>query len=119
MEVRVPLRSTEPDTRLTVPSELTLAEALERPPQLGQKAVYITERAVLHRGPDGLILTEIAPGIDLQRDILDQMGFRPHIAPDLKTMDPRIFLPKAMEYKADLLAKPQLNLPRRLARLAS
>ena len=39
----------------------------------------------------GMTLTEIAPGIDLERDILAHMDFRPEIAADLKTMDPSIF----------------------------
>ena len=57
----------------------------------GQKVLYVTERAVLELTKDGLMLTEIAPGVDLQRDILDQMEFKPLIAKDLKTMDARIF----------------------------
>jgi propionate CoA-transferase len=52
---------------------------------------FITERAVLVITRDGLVLTEIAPGVDLEQDVLGQMAFRPRVAPDLKTMDPRIF----------------------------
>lgn len=37
------------------------------------------------------MLTEIAPGIDLEGDVLAHMLFRPAVAPDLKQMDPRIF----------------------------
>ena len=58
---------------------------------VGQDVLYITERAVFSLTKEGLVLTEIAPGIDLQRDIFDQMCFRPQVAPDLKTMDARIF----------------------------
>ncbi len=82
--------------------------------ELGQQALYITERAVFERGPNGLILTEIAPGISLKDDILSQMDFQPQISPDLKEMDQRIFLPEKMDYAADLLDKPRLNLPARL-----
>ncbi len=56
-----------------------------------QKVMYITERAVFELIDHQITLTEIAPGMDLQKDILDQMGFTPAIADDLKTMDPGIF----------------------------
>lgn len=63
----------------------------------GQEVFYITERAVFKLVTDGIMLTEIAPGVDLQRDILDRMGFCPQISPELKTMNPRLFLPQKME----------------------
>ena len=56
----------------------------------GQPVLYITERAVFKLTPEGVELTEIAPGVDLQKDILDQMDFKP-IMKDVKTMDGRIF----------------------------
>lgn len=43
----------------------------------GQEIVYVTERAVFRLTPDGLALTEVAPGIDLRADVLDRMGFAP------------------------------------------
>jgi propionate CoA-transferase len=57
----------------------------------GQEALVITERAVFAVIADGLELIEIAPGIDLQRDVLDQMEFAPKISPSLKVMDAWIF----------------------------
>lgn len=56
-----------------------------------QKILYITERAVFKLSENGIVLIEIAPGIDLQKDILDQMEFEPIIDDALKEMDKRIF----------------------------
>lgn len=59
----------------------------------GQTALLITERAVFEVHPEGLVLTEIAPGIDLQRDVLDLMDFAPaRIAHPLKSMDASLFM---------------------------
>ena len=66
-----------------------------------KKVLYVTERAVFRLGREGLILEEIAPGVDLQRDILDLMDFTPVISPNLKEMDSRIFRPEAMGLKLD------------------
>jgi propionate CoA-transferase len=63
----------------------------------GQRVQFITERAVLVITRDGLLLTEIAPGVDLERDVLGQMAFRPRVSPDLKSMDQRIFRDDLME----------------------
>jgi len=64
--------------------------------EIGQPVLYITERAVFELREEGLVLTEIAPGIDLQKDVLDQMGFAPIVAEDLKLMDERIFRDELM-----------------------
>lgn len=51
-------------------------------------------------------MIEIAPGIDLQNEVLDQMCFKPLIASDLKSMDPRIFRPEMpMGIRDEILAK--------------
>lgn len=51
----------------------------------------MTERAVFRLMPEGLTLIEIAPGVDLQKDVLDQMEFKPIVSKDLKLMDDVIF----------------------------
>ncbi|MCK1509367.1 CoA-transferase [Bradyrhizobium sp. 18] len=59
----------------------------------GQSACVITERAVFEVTTNGLILTEVAPGIDVRRDVLDKMEFTPwKVADDLKLMDEGFFL---------------------------
>lgn len=58
----------------------------------GQMMHYITERAVFELHEAGLVLTEIAPGVDLQTQILDLMEFQPIISPNLKEMNPCLFL---------------------------
>ncbi|MFW5790145.1 MAG: acyl CoA:acetate/3-ketoacid CoA transferase [Bacillota bacterium] len=65
----------------------------------GQEIIYITERAVFELNSRGIVLTEIAPGIDLEKDILEQMEFKPAIADDLKEMDSSLFLPEKMGLK--------------------
>lgn len=59
--------------------------------ETGQNVLYITERAVFRLIDGKVVLTEIAPGVDLQKHILDKMEFKPEIAPDLKLMDARLF----------------------------
>lgn len=61
-----------------------------------KNVMYVTERAVFVLTEEGLLLTEIAPGINLERDILSQMEFCPLIASDLKEMDTRIFKDELM-----------------------
>ena len=56
----------------------------------GQPVLYITERAVFELTAEGVALREIAPGIDLEKDVLSQMDFRP-IIEDVKLMDASLF----------------------------
>jgi propionate CoA-transferase len=67
-----------------------------------QSVHFVTERCVFRLGADGLELVEVAPGIDIERDILAQMDFRPVIK-KVALMDARIFQPAAMGLAAVLL----------------
>lgn len=78
----------------------------------GQAVLYITERCVFALGARGLELIEIAPGIDLGKDILAQMAFTPIIRHPLKTMDSRIFCPEPMGLNKQMRA---MDLDRRLS----
>ncbi len=71
-----------------------------------QTVLYVTERCVFRLIESGLELIEIAPGVDLDRDILAQMSFRPAISPDLKLMDARIFRDEPMGMREDMLSLP-------------
>jgi propionate CoA-transferase len=77
----------------------------------GQPVYYVTERCVLQRGHKGLVLTEVAPGIDVEKDILAHMDFVPIIR-DAVLMDSRIFDDGPMGLEADLL---NLDLPERIS----
>jgi propionate CoA-transferase len=62
----------------------------------GQAVVYVTERGVFHSEPQGLVLREIAPGLDLKKDLLAHIGFELEVGRDLELMDPAIFRPEKM-----------------------
>ena len=64
--------------------------------------IYVTERCVFQLTPGGLELIEVAPGIDIENDILAQMDFKPIINKPIP-MEPRIFLDEPMELLSDLL----------------
>jgi propionate CoA-transferase len=72
----------------------------------GQSVLYVTERCVFALRPDGLELVEVAPGIDIERDILALMDFKPVIPRDPIAMDARIFRERAMDLREDMLAIP-------------
>jgi propionate CoA-transferase len=63
----------------------------------GQQARYVTERCVVELRPQGLTVVEIAPGVDLQREVLDKAAFKLHVAEDLREMDPRLFRPEPLD----------------------
>lgn len=63
----------------------------------GQEVYYVTERCVFKLEDKGPTLIEIAPGINLETDIINQMGFLPNISSELKEMDERIFKDQKMD----------------------
>lgn len=73
--------------------------------QTGQEVVVVTERCVLRLEQTGWRVVEIAPGVDLQRDVLEQCDFPLQVADDLREMDARLFQPELMNLS--LLPKGQ------------
>ena len=74
----------------------------------GHRIMYITERCVLVRDERGIVLTEIADGIDLQKDILDQMEFTPIIPKEgIRPMPPEIFREKWGKLAEYMIKYPQ------------
>jgi len=63
----------------------------------GKEVLYITERAVFRLTENGIELKEYAPGIDIEKDIINKMEFEPKTSSDLKEMDKRLFEQKSME----------------------
>lgn len=76
----------------------------------GQRVLYVTERCVFQLRADGaqsgMELIEIAPGIDLERDVLAHMDFMPAISPNLRMMDAALFADEPMGLRERLLATP-------------
>lgn len=105
------------DGRLRIVSEGSKKKLVESVEQItfngslaaerGQTVLYVTERCVFQRVAEGLELTEVAPGIDIERDILAHMDFAP-IVRNVRLMDRRIFLPQIMGL-ATVLLDLQMN----------
>ena len=94
---------------LTAVEQITFSA--KRAARLGQPVLYVTERCVFELTSHGLELIEVAPHIDMQRDIIDQMPVPP-IIDEIRMMDQRIFLDAKMDLATDLL---HLDLPDRVA----
>jgi propionate CoA-transferase len=71
-------------------------------PRSDQEVLYVTERCVFRLDGDGLELSELAPGIDLDRDVLARLPFKPLVRSP-KPMDPRIFRPEPMNLRQRML----------------
>jgi propionate CoA-transferase len=78
----------------------------------GQVTLFVTERAVFQTGDHGLELIEIAPGIDLETQVLGQMNFRPRVSDKLKLMDARLFRPERMGLDAHFAGRERALHPR-------
>ncbi|HEX7110472.1 MAG TPA: acyl CoA:acetate/3-ketoacid CoA transferase [Aestuariivirga sp.] len=65
----------------------------------GQDITYVTERCVMKLTGEGVIVTEIAPGVELQANILDQSEFPLIVSPKLRPMNPALFQPATMGLK--------------------
>ena len=83
----------------------------------GQSVLYVTERAVFRPCEGGIEIAEVAPGIDIERDIFAHMGFKPRLAADLKQMDARLFRAEPMGLAADIQARPSPLRARRLSEI--
>ncbi|MFI0481065.1 acyl CoA:acetate/3-ketoacid CoA transferase [Actinomadura sp. 9N215] len=71
----------------------------------GQSVRYVTERAVFELTPDGLALIEVAPGVDVDKDVLAHMDIAPAVPATPALMDPRLFAAAPMGLAADLTEK--------------
>jgi acyl CoA:acetate/3-ketoacid CoA transferase len=98
---RIAIRS-EGKIRKLVPEVEQVAFSGRRGREQRQEVTVVTERCVLEQAEAGLTVTEIAPGVDLERDVLAQAGFALRVDPDLMEMDPRLFRPEpiGLELKA-------------------
>lgn len=72
---------------------------------ISQPVLYITERAVFRLEENGLVLTEIAPGVDLEKDVLAQVEAEVKVSPDLKLMDARIFKTDLMLLAPEIIVR--------------
>lgn len=99
------------DGRLVIRKEGKVPKFIEQVEQItfsgktarsnGHTVLFITERCVFKLVPEGLMLIEVAPGVDVQRDILDHMGFRPIMPDKIATMDPALFREGRMGLKKE------------------
>jgi propionate CoA-transferase len=67
--------------------------------------MYVTERAVFRLGGHGILLIEVAPGIDPRRDVLERIGFPVEVADPLAPMDARLFRDEPMNLSAEFRAR--------------
>ncbi|ANY24914.1 acyl CoA:acetate/3-ketoacid CoA transferase [Gordonia terrae] len=98
---RLDIRADGPHTKLVADVDSPTFSG-RRAIEKGQRVLYVTERAVLELRPAGITVVEIAPGVDLQRDVLDRSEFELLVDPDLRTMASGLFSPDRMGLTLDL-----------------
>jgi propionate CoA-transferase len=76
----------------------------------GHEIRFVSDRAVFRVEKEGLVLAEIAPGVRLREDVLDQVEFAVHVDPNLKRMDARIFRPGPMGLRSEIGAPGKATL---------
>ncbi len=81
--------------------------------KFGKEVAYVTERAVFRLTPSGLELTELAPGADIERDVLQAMEYKPAVSKKLREMDPALFSPGPMRLAKRLGLKQRFGAGRR------
>ena len=94
------------DGKLNIVSDGTVAKFVPEIAQISfsgemarrrrQEVLYITERCVIELTEDGLTVIEIAPGVDLEKDVLGKSGVPLPVSPDLQLMSPALFRPEPM-----------------------
>jgi propionate CoA-transferase len=89
---------------LNVVEQITFAGKYVKP---SQKVLYVTERCVFELIDGKMTLTEIAPGLDLEKDILGQMDFKPEVSRNLVTMELALFHEKWGELGSSIIKKKQ------------
>jgi acyl CoA:acetate/3-ketoacid CoA transferase len=107
---RIAIR-TEGRIKKLVPEVEQVTFSGRRAREQGQEVTVVTERCVLRRTEVGLMVTEIAPGVDLERDVLGQAEIALGVSPDLALMDPRLFRPEPMGLEL-APARPRWREPR-------
>jgi propionate CoA-transferase len=94
------LHVVEPGTSKFVADVEHVTFSGERARLAGQEVLFITERCVMRLGRGGMEIVEIAPGVDVEDDVLAHMGFRPRVSPSLRRMSSRIFRDALMRLDA-------------------
>jgi propionate CoA-transferase len=89
---------TEGKVRKLIPEVEHVSFSGPRAIEQGQEVSYITERCVMKLMPDGITVTELAPGVDLERDVLAMADIPLKVSPSLRTTDETLFQPEPVGF---------------------